>query len=339
MRAIKNFIQTLPKAELHIHLEGTLEPELHFKLADRNRIKLSYQTVEDLHTAYHFKDLQSFLDLYYLGTRVLVTAQDFYDLTWAYLERAHKQNVRYAEIFFDPQTHTDRGIAFTTIMEGIEQALSDAKKQFNLSTKLIMCFLRDHSISSAAETLEHALLFKRSIVAIGLDSAEINNPPSKFEQVFADARRHDFLTVAHAGEEGPPDYIRQALDLLKVSRIDHGIRCMEDDALVDRLISEQIPLDVCPLSNIKLCVFKSMHDHPIKKMLNAGLRVTVNSDDPAYFGGYINENYIAADNALDFTKQEIHQLVKNGFLSSFLSDSEKDNYISELDMVAKGIPG
>lgn len=328
---MEEFIRQIPKAELHLHIEGTLEPELHFKLADRNKIKIPYNTIEDIHKAYHFENLQSFLDVYYAGTRVLIQEQDFYDLTWAYLVRAQQQNIRHVELFFDPETHTQRGVAFSTVVSGIHQALLDAQKKFNITSKIILCFLRDLSVDAAFETLQQALPFKEMITAVGLDSAEMNNPPSKFQQVFLEARHQGFLTVAHAGEEGPAEYIWQALDLLKVSRIDHGVHCLDDDILVARLIKEQIPLTVCPLSNVKLCVYKSMADHPIKKMLELGLRVTVNSDDPAYFGGYVNENFMAIHQALGVTKQDIKQLAKNSFLSSFLTQAEKNRYCAEID--------
>lgn len=330
---MEKLIKMLPKAELHLHIEGTLEPELLLTLAERNKITLPHTTVESLRKAYHFENLQSFLDIYYLGMRVLIKEQDFYDLTWAYLERAKQNNIRHAEIFFDPQAHTERGIAFSTIMAGIHKALLDGKQKLNISSKLILCFLRDLSAELALSVLQQALPFKDFIDAVGLDSAEVNNPPSKFLKVFEEARKQGFKTVAHAGEEGPPDYIRQALDLLKVSRIDHGVRCLEDEALVTRLVKEQIPLTVCPLSNVKLRVFKDMKHHPLKKMLNKGLCVTVNSDDPAYFGGYINDNFIAAHTALNFSKEEIYQLAKNSFLASFLNESEKQLYLSELDKI------
>lgn len=334
-KLMKQMIEQIPKAELHLHIEGTLEPELLFELAERNRVSLPYQSVEEAHKAYQFKNLQSFLDIYYTAANVLMVEQDFYDLTWRYLERAKQQNIRHAEIFFDPQTHTKRGIPFQTVVTGISQALQDAKTKLNVSSKLILCFLRDLSEASASETLQQALPYKDTIIAVGLDSAERNNPPSKFKAVFEAARKEGFLTVAHAGEEGPPEYILQALDLLKVSRIDHGVRCMENEQLVERLIIEKTPLTVCPLSNIKLRVFETMAEHPLKKMLYAGLHVTVNSDDPAYFGGYVNENFIAAYEALDLTKQDIYQLAKNSFQASFLSTQEKDQYISELDKIVQ----
>lgn len=330
---IQNFIKQIPKAELHLHIEGTLEPELLFKLADRNQIKLPYTSIEHAKKAYHFENLQSFLDVYYAGTRVLIQEQDFYDVTTAYLERAHAQNIRHVEMFFDPQTHTNRGITFETVILGIDRALQDAKKRFNLSSELIMCFLRDLSEDSARETLTQALPFKNLIVGVGLDSAEMNNRPSKFQEVYAEAQRHGFLPVAHAGEEGPPQYIWEALNLLKVLRIDHGVRCLEDEKLVKHLIETQIPLTICPISNIKLCVFKTMRDHPIKKMLELGLCVNINSDDPAYFGGYVNENFLAIHEALSLNKDQIRSLAINSFRASFLPLDVKNKFIKEIEAV------
>lgn len=331
---LENFIRHLPKAELHLHIEGTLEPELLFKLADRNKIPLSYRSIEEAHQAYQFQNLQSFLDIYYAGAKVLKTEEDFFDLTWAYLEKANHQNIRHVEIFFDPQTHTQRNIAFKTVISGIRDALLQGQKQFNMTTHLIMCFLRDLSANAAMETLQQALSFKEDIIGVGLDSAELDNPPSKFQEVFDEARKQGFLAVAHAGEEGPATYIWQALDLLKVRRIDHGVRCLEDDKLLKRLMNEQIPLTVCPLSNIKLRVFPSMEQHPLKMLLAKGLCVTVNSDDPAYFGGYVNENLIATADALKLTQAEIYQLVQNSFKASFLEESIKNRYLKELDEVS-----
>ena len=326
-----NFIKQLPKAELHLHIEGTLEPELMFALAKRNNIKLPHSSVEEVRQAYQFHNLQSFLDIYYAGASVLIEEQDFYDLTWAYLQRAKAQNIRHAEIFFDPQTHTQRGIAFRTVINGISRALNDAKNQLNISSHLIMCFLRDLSAESAMQTLEAALPYKSLITAVGLDSGEVGNPPSKFREVYTKAREQSLLAVAHAGEEGPPEYIWEALDQLLVLRVDHGVRCLEDPKLVSELIKRQIPLTVCPLSNVKLCVFKSMQQHPLKKMLDMGLCVMVNSDDPAYFGGYVNENFVAAQIALGLSKQDIYQLAKNSFNATFLSNDEKASLIKELD--------
>lgn len=328
---LEQFIQNIPKAELHMHIEGSLEPELMFVLAKRNNISLPYESIEAAHEAYNFQDLQSFLNIYYAGMKVLITEQDFYDLTWTYLEKAVSQNIRHAEIFFDPQAHISRGISFETVVTGIHKALEAGERTLGISTHLIMCFLRDLSADDAEQVLELAVPFKHWIIAIGLDSAEQNNPPEKFQAVFDKARLYGFLTVAHAGEEGPPEYIWQALDLLKVSRIDHGVRCMEDPALVARLIAEQIPLTVCPLSNLKLRVVDNMKDHPIIKMLENDLCVTVNSDDPAYFGGYVNENFIAINNTLGVSKLTVYALAKNSFVASFLDNNAKQKYLAELD--------
>lgn len=310
---MREFIASLPKAELHVHIEGTLEPELMFELARRNRVSLRYPSVEALRRAYQFTDLQSFLDIYYEGAAVLRTEDDFREMAAAYFRKAASQNVRHAEIFFDPQTHTARGVPFETVIRGLRAAQEQAK----LTSKLILCFLRHLSEADAEKTLDEALPFKDWIVAVGLDSSERGNPPSKFARVFARARSEGFLTVAHAGEEGPPEYIREALDLLHVRRIDHGVRCLEDPKLVDRLVAEQIPLTVCPLSNVKLRVFESMRDHNLRKLLDRGLKVTINSDDPAYFGGYINENYLAATEALELTREEIERIAQNSFDAAF----------------------
>ena len=327
---MKEFIKHLPKAELHLHIEGTLEPEMMFELAQRNNIDLPYESVSEVKEAYNFDNLQSFLDIYYQGSQVLQTEQDFYDLTWAYLEKAAKQNVRHTEIFFDPQSHTDRGIAFETAYRGIDRALQDGTK-LGISSQLILSFLRHLSQEEAFATLEQALPYKNSIPAVGLDSAERGNPPSKFKAVFDRARSEGFLTVAHAGEEGPPEYIWEAINLLNVSRIDHGVRSMDDPELLDYLVEKQIPLTVCPLSNVELKVFDSMAKHNLKQLLDRGICATVNSDDPSYFGGYIAENYEAAQSALDLTKQELYQLAKNSFQASFLSPESKQQLIAELD--------
>lgn len=333
------FIRDLPKAELHVHIEGTLEPELLWEMAGRNRLTLRFHTVEELRKAYSFHNLQSFLDIYYDGTRVLLSEQDFFDLTWAYLERAAQQNVRHVEIFFDPQAHTDRGVPFETVIRGIHRALEEAIPRLRISSKLIMCFLRHLTAEAAMQTLEASLRFKNWIVAVGLDSSELNHPPNKFVEVFQRARAEGYLTVAHAGEEGPPDYIRQALDLLNVSRIDHGVRCLEDPSLVQRLARERIPLTVCPLSNVKLRVFKSLEDHNLKKLLDLGLCVTVNSDDPAYFGGYITENLLASQKALGLTRHDLYTLARNAFEASFLRADEKQRLIAELDRFMAAHPG
>jgi adenosine deaminase len=328
---LETFIQGMPKAELHIHIEGSLEPEMMFEIAERNGVALWYASVEEAHRAYNFSDLQSFLDLYYEGMRVLVHEQDFYDLTWAYLQRVSSQNVRHAEIFFDPQAHTDRGVPFETVITGIHRALVEAEQQLDISSELIMCFLRHLSAEEAMETLLGSLPFREWIVGVGLDSSELGHPPEDFKVVFDEARKHGLLTVAHAGEEGPPEYIWQALDALKVSRIDHGVRCVEDPKLVERLREEQIPLTVCPLSNVKLRVFDSIQDHHLKQMLDLGLCVTVNSDDPAYFGGYVDENFHAAQAGLHLSRDDIHRLVKNSFQASFLDKETKQRLLEELD--------
>jgi adenosine deaminase len=328
---VDKLIREMPKAELHIHIEGSLEPELMFTLAERNKIDLPYQSVEEIRRAYHFENLQSFLDLYYAGANVLQTEQDFYDLTWAYLQRAAAENVRHTEIFFDPQSHTDRGIAFETVFHGIDRALQDAKTQLNISSQLILCFLRHLSAEAAMATLEQALPYQAKIPAVGLDSSELGHPPSKFKAVFDRARAEGFLTVAHAGEEGPAEYIWEAIELLHVSRIDHGVRCIEDPQLVAYLIEHQIPLTVCPLSNIKLCVFDQMEQHNIKQLLDMGLCVTVNSDDPSYFGGYVVDNFRAIQSALQLSESDIYQLAKNSFHATFLDSAEKQDRIHELE--------
>ena len=327
----ESFIREIPKAELHIHIEGSLEPEMMFEIAERNGIKLSFKSVEEVREAYKFSNLQSFLDIYYEGARVLQVEQDFYDMTWAYLQKASAQKVRHAEIFFDPQTHTDRGINFNTVITGIHRALEDAEQKLGITSKMIMCFLRHLSAEEAMETLNQAQSYKDWIIAVGLDSSEVGNPPSKFLKVFEKAHEMGFLTVAHAGEEGPPEYIWQALDLLKVSRIDHGVRCVEDMKLVERLVKDQIPLTVCPLSNVKLKVFKSIQQHVLKQMLDFGLCATVNSDDPAYFGGYVNENFLAVQEGLNLDTNDIVGLVKNSFNASFLSDNQKEDFLKEVD--------
>lgn len=332
---MKTLIRDLPKVELHIHIEGTLEPELMFLLADRNKVSIPYKNPEALRVAYQFQDLQSFLDLYYVGTHVLRTEQDFFDLTWAYIQKIHQQNVRHTELFFDPQAHVSRGIEFAKVINGIDRALREAKRQFDISSGLILCFLRDLSPENAMQTLKQALPYTDKLIAVGLDSAERNHPPKDFTAVFQKAREHGLLTVAHAGEEGPPDYIIQALDDLKVSRIDHGVRCLEDVNLVQRLQKQQIPLTLCPLSNIKLCVFEKMKQHPIKKMLDMGLLVTINSDDPAYFSGYIEENYLAVAETFHVTKQELFQLAKNSIHASFCTQKRKQQLFSELELVIK----
>ena len=333
---MENFIHGLPKAELHIHIEGSLEPELMFKLAKKNGISLPFESVADARRAYNFADLQSFLDIYYQGTQVLLEEDDFYQMTWSYLQKVAEQNVRHTEIFFDPQTHTERGIKFETVVQGIHRALQDAGRQLNMSSKLIMCFLRHLSAEEAMATLEEALAFQKLITAVGLDSSERGFPPDKFTAVFDLARRKGFKVVAHAGEEGPPEYIWQALKLLKAERIDHGIRCVEDPVLVDHLVKNQIPLTVCPMSNVKLGVFDDMKHHNLKQMLDLGLCVTVNSDDPAYFGGYIEENFQALHAALNLDHQDMHALARNAFQASFLGPALKQKFLDELDQFVSG---
>ncbi len=331
---LRQWIEQLPKVELHLHIEGSLEPELMFALAQRNGVKLPFASIEAVREAYNFHNLQSFLDIYYQGAQVLLQEQDFYDLAWAYLTRVATQQVRHVEIFFDPQTHTDRGVPFETVITGLHRALQDAEEQLGITARLILCFLRHLSAESAMQTLEHALPFKDKIIAVGLDSSELGHPPEKFTAVFDRARAEGFLTVAHAGEEGPPDYIWQALNLLKVSRIDHGVRCLEDAKLVQRLQASRLPLTVCPLSNMKLCVFEAMSQHNLKQLLAAGLCVTVNSDDPAYFGGYMTENYLAVQSALNLTVAELVQLAKNGIEASFLEPAAKQRLFDELEQHA-----
>ncbi|MDC4474478.1 adenosine deaminase [Acinetobacter baumannii] len=326
-------IQALPKAELHVHIEGTFEPELMFAIAQRNQIQIPYKSVEEVKQAYNFHNLQSFLDIYYAGANVLVHEQDFYDLAWAYFEKCAEDRVVHTEMFFDPQTHTDRGIAFATVINGLKRACADAKAKFGISSQLIMCFLRHLSEEAAFETLEQALPFKEDIIAVGLDSSEVGHPPAKFERVFAKAREEGFLIVAHAGEEGPPEYVWEALDLLKVNRIDHGVRSEEDEQLMARLINEKMPLTVCPLSNLKLCVVKDMKDHNIRRLLQKSVHVTVNSDDPSYFGGYMNDNFFAIQQALNLTNDELKQLAINSFEASFISDEEKQKWISEIQKI------
>ncbi len=318
MTDMKAFLKGLPKAELHLHIEGSLEPELMFEIGRRNGVDIPFASVEEVRAAYRFNNLQEFLDIYYQGANVLLYEKDFYDMTYAYLQRCRQQNVIHSEIFFDPQTHTDRGVAMQTVIQGICGALADAKQEWGMSTRLIMCFLRHLTAEAAMTTLEQVLPFKEHIVAVGLDSSEMGHPPEKFTAVFDRARAEGLLTVAHAGEEGPADYIWQALDLLKVSRIDHGVRCVEDPALVQRLIKERVPLTVCPLSNTKLRVFAEMQDHNILNLLEQDVLVTVNSDDPAYFGGYMNENFLALHEALGLTKEQAVKLVKNSFEASFV---------------------
>lgn len=327
---MKELIQNLPKAELHLHIEGSLEPELMFRLAQKNNITIPYKSIEEVQQAYNFTSLQSFLDIYYAGANVLITESDFFDLTWAYLLTCKAQNIVHVEIFFDPQTHTQRGIAFKTVVDGITKALQRGKIELGISSFLIMCFLRHLSEAEAYETLKESLPFKEHIIAVGLDSSEVGNPPSKFQKVFEVARKEGYKTVAHAGEEGESSYIWEALTLLHVNRIDHGIRCDEDTKLVEHLKNIQMPLTICPLSNVKLRATKEMRNHNILTLLREGLLVTVNSDDPAYFGGYLNKNYEAIVENLDISEAELKALVKNSFKASFLSEAKKRAYLELL---------
>jgi adenosine deaminase len=329
-----SFAAQLPKAELHLHIEGTLEPALMFELARRNGISSAHASVEDVRRAYVFSDLQSFLDIYYAGCRVLLKEQDFYDLTWAYLARAAAQGVRHAEIFFDPQTHTDRAVPFETVITGIHRALEDGRARLNITSGLILCFLRHLSEEAAMRTLDEALPYREWILAVGLDSSEVGHPPVKFRRVYDRARESGLLAVAHAGEEGSPEYVWEALDVLKVRRIDHGVRSIEDERLVSRLVEEQIPLTVCPLSNVKLRVFPNLESHNLKQLLERGLLVTVNSDDPAYFGGYVGDNFQASAAALDLSREQLLRLARNSFVASFLPDDTKRGYLEEVDRFA-----
>ena len=334
---LSRYIRLIPKAELHLHIEGSLEPELMFAMAKKNGIKIRYKSIEELRAAYNFNNLQEFLDLYYAGADVLLTEEDFYDLTMAYLKKAHEDNVLHTEIFFDPQTHTARGVKFDAVVNGISRALEDGKKQMDISSHLIMCFLRHLSEESAMETLDLALNYKDKIIGVGLDSSEMGNPPNKFVNVFKRAQKEGFLTVAHAGEEGPASYVWEAIDLLNVMRIDHGVRSIEDEKLVDELVKRQIPLTVCPLSNLKLKVVTDLKYHPLKKMLDKNLMVTINSDDPSYFGGYVNQNYLEVAEALNLTKDDILVLAKNSFTSSFLSDDEKKSFLDKVDVADRDL--
>jgi len=327
---MKDLIAKLPKAELHLHIEGSLEPELMFSLAQKNTISLPYKTIEEVKHAYNFTSLQSFLDIYYAGANVLINESDFFDLTWAYLLRCHAQNICHTEIFFDPQTHTSRGIAFKTVIDGITKALQKGEQELGISSFLIMCFLRHLSEENAFETLKASLPFKDKIIGVGLDSSEVGHPPSKFQRLFVECKKVGYKIVAHAGEEGDSSYIWEAINLLQVERIDHGIRCDEDASLVKLLIEKQIPLTVCPLSNVKLRAVKNMQEHNILKLLRQGVLVTVNSDDPAYFGGYVNENYEAICDNLDLSKEELKTLASNSFKASFLSDERKKHFINQI---------
>lgn len=331
MHDINSLLERVPKCELHIHIEGSLEPELMFALARRNGIRLPFASVEALRQAYRFRDLQDFLDLYYQGMSVLITEQDFYDLAWAYLERAHADNVRHVEMFFDPQGHTGRGIPFATVVEGLHRATVDARHKLGIDARLIMCFLRHLDQDDAERTLDAALPFRDRIVGVGLDSSEKGNPPSKFKHVFGRARETGFFLTAHAGEEGPSGYVWEALDVLGVARIDHGNHALDDAALVGRLAREQVPLTMCPLSNLRLRVVADLAQHPLRRLMDKGVLVTVNSDDPAYFGGYVNQNYLAISAALGLGRDDIAAIVRNGVKASLLTAPEKQKALTEID--------
>lgn len=333
--AAQDFIAGLPKAELHLHIEGTLEPEMAFALAERNGVKLPYASVEAMRRLYDFQNLDDFLDLYYQATQALLTERDFYDLARAYLDRARDENVRHVEIFFDPQAHMRRGVPLGPVVEGLSAALNDAAREGGPTSRLIMCFLRDLDAADALATLEAARPWLDRITGVGLDSAEAGNPPGKFTEVYERARSLGLRAVAHAGEEGPAAYVSEALDRLKVERVDHGVHAIDDAALVQRLARERVPLTVCPLSNIRLCVYPDMRAHPIQRLFEAGVVVTVNSDDPAYFGGYVNENYRAIQQAFALGSAELTQLAKNSFAASFLSDDDKKERIAEVDAYAR----
>jgi len=333
--SLLEFIKKSPKAELHLHIEGTLEPEQMFVLAKRNNIQIPFKNINEVKKAYNFSNLESFLKIYYESAKVLIKEQDFFDLTWAYALKCKEDNIVHAEIFFDPQTHTDRGIDFDIVINGIYKALQKAQKEFGLSFKIIMCFLRHLDEKESFKILDQALDHKDKIYGVGLDSSEIGNPPSKFEKLFKKAIEYGFITVAHAGEEGPPEYIWEALNLLNVKRIDHGVQCLKDEKLVEKLSKKQIPLTVCPLSNIKLRVFNKLKDHNLKKMLDKKLMAMVNSDDPAYFGGYLNQNLIETQAALNLSQDEVKRLLVNSFQSSFLSEERKKKWIDKIYEISK----
>jgi len=327
---LDEYIQCIPKAELHVHVEGTLEPEMMVALSGRNRVRLPYATVEEIRRAYEFNNLQSFLDLYYAATEVLKQEQDFYDLTRAYLQRAARDHVRHVELFFDPQAHTSRGVSFAAVLTGIRRALDEAESKWGMTSALIMCFLRHLSEDDAFQALDESRLYRPWITAVGLDSSELGHPPSKFASVFERARDEGFRVTAHAGEEGPPAYIREALDILRAERIDHGVRCLEDGELVERLRLERIPLTVCPLSNVKLRVFPDLSAHNLRHLLDAGLAASVHSDDPAYFGGYMVDNLLACQSSLGLTARQIHQLVANAFAGSFLPTDQRQTWLATI---------
>ena len=328
---IINYINKTPKAELHLHIEGSLEPELMFKLSKRNKVEIPFKSVEEIKSAYNFTNLDSFLKIYYEGSNVLINEEDFFDLTWEYILRCKEDNIVHTEIFFDPQSHLVRGVSFDKIINGIDKALRKAEKEFNISSKIIMCFLRHLDEDSCFEVLKEACKYKDKIIGVGLDSSEKGNPPTKFKSLFEKAMEEGFLTVAHAGEEGPPEYIWDSINLLKVKRIDHGVQCLRDEKLVNRLKKDQIPLTVCPLSNVKLCVFEKLENHNLKQMLDKGLRAMVNSDDPAYFGGYLNKNLIDTANVLNLELNHVKILIKNSFKSSFLDEKTKNEWLKKIN--------
>ena len=327
---IENFIKKVPKTELHLHIEGSLEPELMFRLSKRNKIEIPFKSIEEIKSAYNFSNLDSFLKIYYQGSNVLITEQDFFDLTWEYILKCKRDNIVHTEIFFDPQSHTERGVEFDTVINGINKALIKAKSEFGITSEIIMCFLRHLDEEQCFEVLKHAIKHKDKIIGVGLDSSEKGNPPQKFKRLFDAAIKEGFLTVAHAGEEGPPEYIWESINLLKVKRIDHGVQCLKDKKLVETLKKKNIPLTVCPLSNIKLCVFDKLENHNLKEMLDNGLRVMVNSDDPAYFGGYLNTNLIETSKALNLELKDVKVLIQNSFKSSFLDENSKNNWLSKI---------
>ena len=330
LNTVVNFINETPKSELHLHIEGSLEPELMFKLAKRNKVEIPFKSVDEIRSAYNFTNLDSFLKIYYEGSNVLITEEDFFDLTWEYILRCKKDNIVHTEIFFDPQSHLPRGISFDTVINGIHKALTKANNDFGITSKIIMCFLRHLDEEPCFEVLNEALRHKDKIIGVGLDSSEKGNPPQKFKKLFDKAIQEGFLTVAHAGEEGPPEYIWDSLNLLKVKRIDHGVQCLKDEKLVEVLKEKNIPLTVCPLSNVKLCVFDKLENHNLKKMLEKGLRVMVNSDDPAYFGGYLNTNLIEISKALNLSLEDVRLLIQNSFKSSFLDEKTKNNWLNKI---------
>ena len=329
-KRIENFIKKVPKSELHLHIEGSLEPELMFKLSKRNKVEIPFKSIEEIKSAYNFSNLDSFLKIYYEGSNVLISEEDFFDLTWEYILRCKQDNIVHAEIFFDPQSHTERGIEFNTVLSGIHKALEKANFELGITSKIIMCFLRHLDEEPCFQVLKEATKHKDKIIGVGLDSSEKGNPPQKFKNLFEAAIKEGFLTVAHAGEEGPPEYIWDSLNLLKVKRIDHGVQCLKDDKLVEKLSQNNIPLTVCPLSNVKLCVFDKLENHNLKKMLDKGLRVMVNSDDPAYFGGYLNTNLIETAKALKLSLEDIKTLIQNSFKSSFLDEKTKNNWLNKI---------